>query len=481
MVRTSLLLGLWLGGPVGCDQPQNPPVTSRDVGVSRRPSPRSADRSGTRAQNQVFEYRANRLARDRVAVPEAPAGTNWIQARPPDCRLPFYQMKMDPEAVNRLEYSPRSNETQPATFIGEGKVWQKVRVRDRGDWARSWPKKSLKIFFEHGQPFQGQQTLNLNSGWHDPAFVRETLAYQVYAACGVPAPRSRLVRLHLNGRFRGLYVEVEQPDKAFLRRHGLEGASLFKAVSRSNQSDERCLGDDESYRPHYEAKTHKDEGVGEVRRFCEELAGATNLLEFFSRRVDVEEYINYLAATVLVQNWDCYNKNHYLVYDRLGAQKWSVVPWDLDRTFGDYSHFGFEEARLPILHGTHERPGTTGWNRLADRFLSEPVLRARFLDRLAALLKTVFTPEKLFPVLDRFGSDLRVEADLDRRKWGGGGEGLESELDRIKRYIQERRAYLLLELATLRRPEPAGPSRRRLTAPGGGSGEVLRFEGGPLK
>jgi spore coat protein H len=378
-----------------------------------------------------------------------------MQAPPPGCKVPFYQLKMAPEDVSQLERSPRSNETQPATFVGDGQVCEGVRVRDRGDWARSWPKKSLKLYLDHTQPFQGQNTLNLNSGWHDPARVREALAYQVYAACGVPAARSRLVRLHLNGQFWGLFVEVEQPDKAFLRRHGLEGASMFKAVSHSNRSDERFLGEEEAYRPHYEAKTRKGDGLGELRQFCQDLAEATNTLDFFSRHVDLDKYIDYLAATVLVQNWDCYNKNHYLVYDSLGSHKWLVVPWDLDRTFGDYSRFGFEEARLPILHGTREQPGTTGWNRLADRFLSEPVLRARFLERLAALLEREFTPGKLFPILDRFGSELRVEAELDRQMWGGGGEGLERELDQIKRYIQARRTYLQRELAVLRGTKPA--------------------------
>ena len=46
-------------------------------------------------------------------------------------------------------------------------------VRYRGDWARTWPKKPLKIFFEKEKDFDGQHTLNLNSNWRDPAFIRE--------------------------------------------------------------------------------------------------------------------------------------------------------------------------------------------------------------------------------------------------------------------------------------------------------------------
>jgi spore coat protein H len=114
--------------------------------------------------------------------------------------LPVYELKMKPKDLASLERMSFGRETLPATFLAGGVVYTNVKVRFRGDWARTWPKKPLKIFFDHGQPFEGQRCLNLNSGWRDPAFVREPLAYHVYAACGVPSPRSRMVRLDLNGQ-----------------------------------------------------------------------------------------------------------------------------------------------------------------------------------------------------------------------------------------------------------------------------------------
>ena len=43
-----------------------------------------------------------------------------------------------------------------------------------------------------------------------------------------------MVRLQLNGQFRGLYAEVEQVDKTLLQRFHLKGAALFKAASDDN-------------------------------------------------------------------------------------------------------------------------------------------------------------------------------------------------------------------------------------------------------
>jgi len=162
--------------------------------------------------------------------------------------------------------------------------------------------------------------------------------------------------------------------------------------------------------------------------------------------VDLEKYVNYLAATVLVQHWDGFNKNHYLVYDRRGSGKWFVLPWDLDRTLGDHWNGGFDAANFSILSGTRRLPVVTGWNRLQDRFFSEPALRTRFLDRLGELLEKEFTPAKLFPILDQLESDLRAEAALDRRRWSGPDADLHSGIAGVKNFIERRRAFLQAEL-----------------------------------
>src|SRR5204863_2419459 len=135
---------------------------------------------------------------------ETPAGSRPDRST----GIPVYQLQMAKKDFAALERTVDSNQTYPAQFTADGKTYE-VKIRYRGQWARSWPKKALKILFDHDHPFQGQHALNLNSGWRDPAFVREHLAYEVFAACGVPSPESRMVRVDLNGQFHGLYVQAE--------------------------------------------------------------------------------------------------------------------------------------------------------------------------------------------------------------------------------------------------------------------------------
>ena len=326
-----------------------------------------------------------------------------------------------------------------------------VEVRYRGDWARSWPKKPLKVFFPKDKEFEGQRALNLNPNWRDPAFIREQLSYHIYAACGAPASKTRMVKLKMNGEFHGVFLEVEQPDKPLLRRFGLKGGALYKGNSHNWKSDESDLGDEAAFKAHYEKETGKKDDYRELQSFCHDLAATTNVAEFFAARVDMDRYVNFLAGNILVQNWDWFSKNHFIVHDTVGSKKWLPIPWDLDRTLGDHWNKGFGPADAPLRLGIEAQPGHIGWNKMWSTFWSEPTLRKRLLDRLETLLQTEFTKEKLFPILDRWESEIAADVALDRERWPNrAGNEFHAGIEGVKTFITQRRAFLLREIETHR-------------------------------
>ncbi|HEX7859205.1 MAG TPA: CotH kinase family protein [Verrucomicrobiae bacterium] len=376
-----------------------------------------------------------------------------------DSKLPIYEIKIAPAHIEQMDMNPRGEQTYPATFTANGVAYENVKIRYRGQWGRTWPKKPLKIFFNDDKQFDDQKRLNLNSSFRDPSFIRETVAYHVYRTAGVPSSRSQLVRVHMNGEFRGLYVQVEQPDKSFLKWHNLKGAAIIKANSKMKASDERTYGDLDEFRMHYEQETDKDEDAfPQLKKFCDKMENAKNADEFFEKNVDLEKYVNYLAASALCQNWDGYNKNHFMVLDRDGSKKWFVLPWDLDRAMGDHWDWSFGRADLPIALGTEEIPAVTGWNRMQDRFFSSPKLRARLADRIQGLLEKEFTTEKLDPIIDQLHASIRPEAELDYKRWPNPGmewwrdekPGLDAHVKVVKQFIRDRRDYLKRELPKLR-------------------------------
>lgn len=475
----SLLLGL-----VGCGQNSDP------APKDRAPTPSASTKTATLQPAAKLEpspsLRPEVSPQKAAAILAAGTGATNTNHSPkkqgannapfalfsPDGKLPVYELKMGENEVQQMDLDAYSNELFPASFEYEGVTYPSVKARYRGQWSRSWPKKGMKVQFDPAQPLDGHGSINLNSGWRDPSLLRETLAYHVYAACGVPASRSRLVQVQLNGQFRGVYVEVESIDKAMLQRWQLTGAEVYKAVSRDNMADERLMGNAAAFVSHYERGGRKTKTAGNVeaapqeqspeevqnlQAFCKEMASAKDKRGFFEQWLNVDEYINYLAATVLVQNWDSFNKNHYLLFDAEQSKKWLVVPWDLDRTFGDHWNQSFGEAHFPLFQGTRSFPGITGWNRLADRFLSVPEYRARYVNRVAELLRLEFTEEKLFPWLEKYEAAMASQVALDFKRWPRRpGANLHRGIEGVKNYITERRVFLQAEVEAWRQAN-SGP------------------------
>jgi hypothetical protein len=359
--------------------------------------------------------------------------------------VPVYSLFIQPSDVRSLHGRSRSNSTVPVTLIYKGEVFDDLKMRIRGAFARSWPKKAYKIFFHRDQLFKGRSRVNLNSGWRDPAMVREVLAYKIYGAVGGLSLKSRLVRVDLNGNFWGLFVEVEQPDKRFLEEQGLKNASLYKADSPRNRSDERSFGAIEEYAMHYRKETKESQPFDDLDEFCRTLeSGDENGALWADPKVRLR-FLNYLCGTTIAQNWDGFNKNHYIGFEDGDPHKWFLLPWDLDRTLGDNWNWGFDETRMPIWLGTAARPGVTGWNRVFGAVLRDPAMRREYLARLDVILHQIVTEAWILETARTLAKQMTDDADRDRERWGGE-LSWKRAIERMRDGLVERRRFLLQQI-----------------------------------
>ncbi|MBN1421688.1 MAG: CotH kinase family protein [Planctomycetes bacterium] len=359
-----------------------------------------------------------------------------------ETKLPLYFLRIETAVLNDLNQNVYSDVLRPAIFIHDGEVYDGIGVRYRGAWARSWPKKSWKIVFNEDHLFGGRKRINLNSGWHDPALIREKIAYDIYRASGALHCESRMVRLELNGSFFALLVEVEQPDTRWLRRVGRDDAVLYKADSPDNQSDERKFANAGIYRTHYEKESHTSEPYDDLHAFASGLndTSSAQIADWLERNVRIDSVVDYIAAGALTMNWDAYNKNHFVLFDRDGSGRWELAPWDLDRTLGDHWDGRFTAYDLHPLLGDRERPGVTGWSRFYERVLEVDALEERILRRIGELIETEFTEASLYPAIDEIAEAMAPEADLDRARWGG--QDWRQGIKVLKQYVENRRRFL---------------------------------------
>jgi hypothetical protein len=145
------------------------------------------------------------------------------------------------------------------------------------------------------------------------------------------------------------------------------------------------------------------------------------LERFFERTLDMDRYLRYLAATTLVSHWDSVARNVYWCLDTAGAKRWLAIPWDADRTWGDHEEGGWLVPMQPSFLGTRDRPlhehGRDGWNKIRDRVLAVPALRARYEGTLAEAVASVLRPEVLSREIDQALAAIEPDALRDRERW----------------------------------------------------------------
>jgi hypothetical protein len=83
--------------------------------------------------------------------------------------------------------------------------------------------------FQKGQRLPGLRQVALDNGIQFGSLFSERLITEVLRSVGVKASRCNYARLNLNGKFLGVYVNVERIEKTFLQRNfASDRGALFK-------------------------------------------------------------------------------------------------------------------------------------------------------------------------------------------------------------------------------------------------------------
>src|SRR5690606_21660099 len=220
----------------------------------------------------------------------------------------------------------------PARFVyrapgGDSVVLDSIGVRYKGNssynFAKATPKKPFKFKFDKyrsDQRFFGVEKLNFSNCAADPSFMREKIGYDI-AAKYMPAPRASFANISVEGRLIGLYTQVEQVDKFFLRRHFQDDdGNLFKAAD--NGATLQYRGQNQSaYAAEFELQTNeKADDWSDLVNLLDKLNGtpAPDFVRAVGAVLDLDIAIRHLALTTVLSHFDSYTgsgRNFYLYSD----------------------------------------------------------------------------------------------------------------------------------------------------------------------
>ena len=288
-----------------------------------------------------------------------------------------------------------------ASLFFRGKFYDNIFVRARGNATNG---SSQKFDFNKGFPadLSDEMTsvgeVNMNAQGADGTYVRQPLAFDSFREAGAPACLCFPVQMRLNGSLDRVGILIEQVDEDFLKRNGMDrDGALYKFVQRSNLrpglndtevGTEKKIPDDDTDFSDLQAL------IGGLKQSLAgtniENSGAliysepdrTSRHRFLFDNLNVAAVINYMAATILVQDTDDTRKNFYLYRDTFGTGEWEVLPWDKDFSFG-IGESATGASKHPFWgDAQHKNPNANQWNVLFDAVNNDATMRAMLLRRL---------------------------------------------------------------------------------------------------
>jgi spore coat protein H len=280
---------------------------------------------------------------------------------------------------------------------------------------------NFKLKFDvHGTKgtWDGEKTFNLHAGVVDTSKMRDAVAYAIFRAAGVPAPRTAYAELIFTvpGVYQetsaGMFTLIEDVNNRLLARVLPPGNGLLMkpegARGGVNLLDSWAQYI-QTYRPDRGATAHEQQRVMDFGR----LISQTDVALFRSRIgsfLDIDEFLRFIAVNAFIVNTDSYLRgghNFYLYLDP-ADDKFRFLPWDQDLAMGRSGAVmvfnGVATAAAPAANSFNSpldilRPAGTD-QPLIYWLLDDPAVYARYKEILRELGTKAFAEPELMRLVD---------------------------------------------------------------------------------
>ena len=351
----------------------------------------------------------------------------------------------------------------PADLIVDGKVYPEVGVHFRGTssyFTVGSEKKSFNIavdYGEDGQRLYGYKTLNLLNGHVDASFLREVL-YNRITRDYMPAMKTNLVKLVINGENWGVYINLQQYNKDFLAEWFETKGGIRWKVGPGRGGALTYAGDDPSaYQETYQLKTRNVEnpweGLIALSKMLDETTSDAELAENLPSVLNIDQVLWQLAVSNVFMDDDGYihKGGDYAIYQDVN-DRFHLIPHDNNESLrfgrsgrggpggggpGGWSWGDLENGMVsPVAHEDNaSRP-------LIHRLLSNPEWRARYLAHVRTVADEWLDWEMFEPIIKEYQTLIDAEVRQDDKKlydYQGFATGVPEDL---KRFVTQRREHL---------------------------------------
>jgi hypothetical protein len=345
----------------------------------------------------------------------------------------------------------------PATLVADGKTYPNVGLRFRGNSSYSGVPEGRKRSFNvtidmavKDQNVGGYRTLNLLNSNQDPTFMRSVLFMHI-AREYIPAPKANFVRVVINGENWGIYANVQQFNKDFLKENYKDTTGSRWKIPQGRAGLEFLGEDAANYRRIYELKTKEDPAEWNA------LIGMTKVLnqtppeqleKALAPLLDIDSALRFLALDNGLVNGDGYwtRGSDFSMY-RDASGKFHVVPHDTNETFS-FAGAGGRGRGAPTTVGGGVDPliGLTDATKpLRSKLLSIPALRDRYMSYVREIGTKWLDWKTLGPIVERHRALIEDDVRRDTRKlqtYEAFSAGIDGPAQSLKAFAEMRQAQL---------------------------------------
>ncbi|MDP4179762.1 MAG: CotH kinase family protein [Bacillota bacterium] len=290
---------------------------------------------------------------------------------------------------------------QPGYFgFGQDKANGVMQLR--GMSARDVEQKSYAItLFNNSGLWKGLRRINLNKHQADITRIRNKLSFDFLKTIpDITSCRTQFVHLHIKDLTNnssefvdyGLFTQVEQVNKKYLKSHGLDpNGYLYKAMDFEFYRYEDSLKnvDDEGYDKKAFESILEIKGREDHKKLLTMLDDVNDyskdINEIIKNHFNRNNYLTWLAANILLDNVDTYAQNFFL-YSPMNSDIWYFLPWDYDGAWGLY-----EQSGKMLYKRTPWQGGASNfWSSvLYQRFMKDPENVKQLTEKIKSLKKII--------------------------------------------------------------------------------------------
>ena len=381
-----------------------------------------------------------------------------------------YRVWMSNAVVNTFKSRPNlSNETLDCTFVyNNTEVFYNAAIRYRGSpFTRSGSNRApvpgdnlpLRLDFNPDQRFRLRTEMNLDGtegSLRGP--LQERAAYWFYRKMGLQYSTQEYIWPILNGATHHTYENVQKIDGDYIDAWFPEDSDgalhkiddyfeyNFNGTNFKNL-DEGLIHDaahpliKETYRWSFEKRSHREnDDWSALLRLAEMLNTPPTDPQYetnIESVIDPHAFIMALAIRRAIGDWDSYGflrGKNYCLYYAPNADRWSLIPWDIDYGFGSGA------GATTIIYGV------APWFPEIDAMLQYPKYKRIYEQCLSQLVngpwRTSWGTAGPPTEFDRFLDDAANARIAD----GMADQPFIDRWNAIKAFVAERRSYILEQL-----------------------------------